>query len=174
MKKVVKLTLEKENGDKFVVEFDNVGKIDQYIDTLQTMRADLEHKLAMNEAEEADDDKDKKEECDCPHCRFMSLVADYLQMSQEEQKDVSFAMLHALLDYLFVETEEDCEDEEEEENNDKEEDEIMNVLVKLKNGKAVRLDCDDIVFDKKDCTLNYMFKGKTIYTVPFDAIADNE
>lgn len=174
MKKVVKLTLEKENGDKFVVEFDNVEKIDKYINTLHTMRADLEHKLAMDEVEENEDDEDEEEECDCPHCRFMSLVADYLQMPQEEQKEVSFAMLHALLDYLlFVETE-DSEDEEEEENNDKEEDETMNVLVKLKNGKAVRLDCDDIVYDEKDCTLNYMLKGKTIYTVPFDAVADNE
>lgn len=169
MKKVVKLTLEKENGDKFVVEFDNVEKIDKYINTLHTMRADLEHKLAMDKAEEDEDDEDEEEECDCPHCRFMSLVADYLQMPQEEQKEVSFAMLHALLDYLFVETEEDCDDEE-----DSEDGEIMNIPVKLKNGKEMTIDCDDIVFDEKDCTLNYMLKGKTIYTIPLDAIADNE
>lgn len=164
MKKVVKLTLEKENGGKFVVEFDNVEKIDKYINTLHTMRADLEHKLAMDEAEENDDNENEEEECDCPHCRFMSLVADYLQMSQEEQKEVSFAMLHALLDYMFVETEEDCEDEE---------DEKMVIPVKLKNGTKRFVQCDDVMFDKDNCMLNYMLDGEIVYSTPLcEVIAD--
>lgn len=164
MKKVVKLTLEKENGDKFVVEFDNVEKIDKYINTLHTMRADLEHKLAMDKAEENDDNENEEEECDCPHCRFMSLVADYLQMPQEEQKEVSFAMLHALLDYMFVETEEDCEDEE---------DEKMVIPVKLKNGTKRFVQCDDVMFDKDNCMLNYMLDGEIVYSAPLcEIIAD--
>lgn len=171
MKKVVKLTLEKENGDKFVVEFDNVEKIDKYINTLHTMRADLEHKLAMDEVEENEGDANEEEECDCPHCRFMSLVADYLQMPQEEQKEVSFAMLHALLDYLFVETE-DSEDEEEEENNDKGDDEKMVIPVKLKNGIKRFITCDDVMFDKKDCTMNYILDGEIVYSIPLSQMAD--
>lgn len=161
MKKVVKLTLEKENGDKFVVEFDNVEKIDKYINTLHTMRADLEYKLAMDKAEENDDNENEEEECDCPHCRFMSLVADYLQMPQEEQKEVSFAMLHALLDYMFVETEEDCEDEK------------MVIPVKLKNGTKRFVQCDDVMFDKDNCMLNYMLDGEIVYSTPLcEIIAD--
>lgn len=166
MKKVVKLTLTKDNGGKFVVEFDNLKKIDEYINMLHTMRADLEHKLAM--AEDSEEGVDEGEECDFPHCRFMSLVAQYLQMSQEDQKETSFAMLHALLDYLFVEHDDDDEEEEE----DEVENEINTVHVKLKNGKEISVDCDDIEFNKKDGTLNYMLEGKTIYTIPLADIAD--
>ena len=51
-----KVTLDftkKETGEKFSIDFYSVKKIDKYINTLQAMRAELEHKIEMKKQRKA-------------------------------------------------------------------------------------------------------------------------
>lgn len=53
MKQKVTLELTKETGEKFSIDFYSVKKIDKYINTLQVMRAELEHKIEMEKQRKA-------------------------------------------------------------------------------------------------------------------------
>lgn len=53
MKQKVTLELTRETGEKFSIDFYSVKKIDKYINTLQVMRAELEHKIEMEKQRKA-------------------------------------------------------------------------------------------------------------------------
>lgn len=76
MKQKVTLDLIKETGEKFSVDFYSVNKIDEYINTLQIMRAELERKIEMKKQRK--NRKRKQRECVKPEGLFAKSIKDAL------------------------------------------------------------------------------------------------
>ena len=87
MKQKVTLDLIKETGEKFSVDFYSVNKIDEYINTLQIMRAELERKIEMKKQRK--NRERKQRECVKPEGLFEKLIKDALNEIFIKQDDVA-------------------------------------------------------------------------------------
>lgn len=86
MKQKVTLDLIKETGEKFSVDFYSVNKIDECINTLQIMRAELERKIEMKKQRK--NRKRKQRECVKPEGLFAKSIKDSLNGIFIKQDDV--------------------------------------------------------------------------------------
>ena len=87
MKQKVTLDFTKEEtGEKFSIDFYSVKKIDKYINTLQAMRAELEHKIEMEKQRKAQE-RNKREPVK-PKVFFAASIKDALNGNFIELDDI--------------------------------------------------------------------------------------
>lgn len=86
MKQKVTLDLTKDTGEKFSIDFYSVKKIDKYINTLQSMRAELEHKIEMEKQRKAQE-RNKREPVK-PKILFAKSMKDALNGNFIELDDI--------------------------------------------------------------------------------------
>lgn len=87
MKPKVTLELKKETGEKFSIDFYSVKKIDEYINTLNVMRDDLEHKIQIEKQRE--DQKRNQRGSVNPKVLFAKSIKDALNGNFIELDDIS-------------------------------------------------------------------------------------
>lgn len=86
MKQKVTLDLTKDTGEKFSIDFYSVKKIDKYINTLQSMRAELELKIEMEKQRKAQE-RNKREPVK-PKILFAKSMKDALNGNLIELDDI--------------------------------------------------------------------------------------
>lgn len=86
MKQKVTLELTKETGEKFLIDFYSVKKIDEYINTLHAMRDTLEHKIQIEKQRKAQ--KRNQRESVKPKVLFAKTIKDALNGNFIELDDI--------------------------------------------------------------------------------------